>query len=83
MAIDRRRRDNAINLCRYELMASDCEESALPGFNQLRQQEQHEKKLQDIREQVASGKLVIRKMTPEERKRFPPRERSARGGKPR
>ncbi len=52
----------------------DREESTLPGFNQLRQQEQHEKKLQDIREQVASGKLVIREMTPEERKRFPPRD---------
>lgn len=46
----------------------------VPGFNQLRQQEQHEKKLRDIREQVASGKLVIRQMTPEERKRFPPRD---------
>lgn len=49
----------------------------MPGFNQLRHQEQHEKKLQDIREQVASGKLVIRKMTPEERKRFPPRDLGA------
>lgn len=45
----------------------------MPSFNQLRQQEQREKKLEDIREQVASGKLVIRQMTPEERKRFPPR----------
>ncbi len=41
---------------------------------QLRQQEQHEQKLKDMREQVAAGKLVIRQMTPEERRRFPPRE---------
>ncbi len=41
---------------------------------QLRQQEQHEKKIREIREQVASGKLVIRKMTPAERRRFPPPE---------
>lgn len=42
--------------------------------NQLRQQEQHEKKLRDIRDQVANGTLVIRKMTPAERERFPPRQ---------
>lgn len=46
----------------------------MPSTYQLRQQEQHEKKLEDIREQVAAGKLVIRKMTPEERRRFPPRD---------
>jgi len=46
----------------------------MPSSYQLRQQEQHEEKLKDIREQVAAGKLVIRKMTPEERKRFPPRD---------
>lgn len=45
----------------------------MPSPYQLRQQEQHEKKLMDIREQVASGSLVIRQMTPDERKRFPPR----------
>ncbi len=44
---------------------------------QLRRQEQHEQKLKDIREQVASGKLVIRKMTAAERKRFPPRDPEA------
>lgn len=49
----------------------------MPSTYQLRQQEQHEKKLEDIREQVAAGKLVIRKMTPEERKRFPPRDPAA------
>jgi hypothetical protein len=48
----------------------------VPSPHQLRQQEQHEKKLADIREQVAAGRLVIRKMTPEERRRFPPRDPS-------
>ena len=41
---------------------------------QLRQQEKHEQKLREIREQVAEGTLVIRQMTPEERLRFPPRD---------
>lgn len=45
----------------------------VPSPSQLRHQEQREDKLKDIREQVASGKLVIRQMTPEERKRFPVR----------
>ena len=46
----------------------------MPGPQQLRQQEQHEQKLKDIREQVAQGKLVIRKMTAAERRRYPPRK---------
>jgi hypothetical protein len=45
----------------------------VPGPQQLRQQAKHEAKLKDIREQVAQGKLVIRKMTATERKRYPPR----------
>lgn len=45
---------------------------------QLRQQEKREEKLRNIREQVAEGKLVIRQMTPDERKRFPPRDHSTR-----
>jgi len=49
----------------------------VPGSYQLRQQQKHEEKLQDIREQVAQGKLVIRKMTPDERRRFPPRDPGA------
>ena len=49
----------------------------MPSSYQLRQQEQHEQKLKDIREQVAACKLVIRKMTPEERRRFPPRDPEA------
>ncbi len=46
----------------------------MPTPYQLRQQEQHEQKLRDIREQVANGRLVIRQMTAEERRRFPPRD---------
>lgn len=53
----------------------------MPSTYQLRQQEQHEQKLKDIREQVAAGKLVIRKMTPEERKRFPPRDPATPSGR--
>ena len=54
----------------------------MPGPQQLRQQERHERKLEEIREQVAQGKLVIRKMTAAERKRYPPPTRSGprRGG---
>ena len=48
--------------------------SHAPSTNQLRQQEQHEEKLRRIREQVAEGTLVIRQMTPDERKRFPQRD---------
>lgn len=48
--------------------------SALPGPQQVRQQEQHEQKLRDMQDQVAQGKLVIRQMTAEERKRYPRRE---------
>jgi hypothetical protein len=46
----------------------------LPGPQQQRQQQKREQKLKDIRDQVAEGKLVIRRMTAEERKRFPRRE---------
>ncbi len=46
----------------------------MPTSHQLRQQEQHDKKLRELREQVAAGKLVIRQMTAEERKKFPPRD---------
>jgi hypothetical protein len=48
----------------------------VPSPQQLRQQEKHEEKLKDIREQVAQGKLVIRQMTADERKRYPRRDAS-------
>jgi hypothetical protein len=51
----------------------------MPGPQQLRQQEQHERKLKEIQEQVAEGKLVIRQMTPAERKRYPPNARASSG----
>jgi len=46
----------------------------MPGPQHLRQQERHEQKLKEIREQVAEGRLVIRKMTAEERALYPPRD---------
>ena len=42
-----------------------------------RAEEQREKKLELIREQIESGSLVIRKMTKEERRRYPRRSASA------
>ena len=50
------------------------QEKHVASSYQVRLQEQHDQKLKDIREQVASGKLVIRQMTAAERKRFPPRQ---------
>jgi hypothetical protein len=38
-----------------------------------RAQEKYEAKLELVREQVQSGSLVIRQMTDEERRRYPPR----------
>jgi hypothetical protein len=53
----------------------------VPTPQQLRQQEQHEKKLRDIRDQVARGTLVIRQMTAAERRRYPPRDADARSAR--
>lgn len=39
-----------------------------------RQQKRREEKLALVREQVEDGSLTIRKMTPEERKKYPPRK---------
>jgi hypothetical protein len=44
-----------------------------------RQQQNREQKLDAIREQTEKGTLVIRKMTAEERRRHPPREKRATG----
>jgi hypothetical protein len=38
-----------------------------------RAEEKRQEKLELVREQVTSGSLVIRKMTDEERRRYPPR----------
>jgi len=43
-----------------------------------RQQKAREEKLQNIKDQVEDGSLVIRKMTPEERKANPPKPRPER-----
>jgi hypothetical protein len=40
-----------------------------------RQQKRREEKLRLVREQVAEGSLTIRKMTPEERAKYPPRDK--------
>ena len=44
-----------------------------------RDAEKREQKLKDIDEAVEGGRLVIRKMTPAERKRFPAKDRPAKG----
>jgi hypothetical protein len=46
-----------------------------------RQQKRREEKLRLVREQVEDGSLTIRKMTPEERKKFPPRDKGKGKGK--
>jgi hypothetical protein len=38
-----------------------------------RAEEKREEKLENVREQLANGKLVVRQMTPEERELYPPR----------
>ena len=53
----------------------------MPGIQQLRHQQKRKEKLNDIDEQVAEGKLVIRKMTAEERKRYPARPPRRAGAK--
>lgn len=44
-----------------------------PGRTRARAEEKREEKLELVRAQVQSGSLVIRKMTAEERRRYPPR----------
>jgi hypothetical protein len=48
---------------------------------QERQQEERARKLADIERQLDEGTLVIRKMTPEERRANPPRPRTAPPGR--
>jgi hypothetical protein len=48
-----------------------------PTTHWERQQQKREQKLDAIREQVENGTLVIRKMTAEERRRNPPRQKRA------
>ncbi len=44
-----------------------------PKTTRERAQAKHEEKLDMVREQVENGSLVIRKMTDEERRQYPPR----------
>jgi hypothetical protein len=44
-----------------------------------RAEERRQEKLADIQEQVESGALSIRKMTPAERKKNPPKPRKPKG----
>jgi hypothetical protein len=44
---------------------------------QQQQQERRRQRLEDIERQVKEGTLVIRKMTPEERRLYPPRPQPA------
>jgi hypothetical protein len=46
-----------------------------------RDAEKRDQKLRDIDEAVEGGRLVIRKMTASERKRFPAKERPPKGTK--
>ncbi|MGH2962463.1 MAG: hypothetical protein ACRDL3_09765 [Solirubrobacterales bacterium] len=48
-----------------------------------RQRKRREEKLALIREQVADGTLKIRKMTPEEREKYPPRTKGEGKGRKR
>lgn len=45
-----------------------------------RDNEKREQKLRDIDEAVEGGRLVIRTMTPDERKQFPAKERPPKRG---
>ena len=40
---------------------------------QQRRDERRQEQLDEIQQQIESGKLVVRQMTPEERAKFPPR----------
>lgn len=45
----------------------------MPKTTRERAEEKRQEKLENVREQVESGGLVIRQMTEEERRRYPPR----------
>ena len=50
-------------------------EQRKPSETQKRQEKRRKEKLKAVQEQVEEGSLVIRKMTPEERKKYPPQDR--------
>ena len=49
-----------------------------PSPTSRRQEERRQEKLELIKEQVEDGSLTIRQMTPEERKKYPPKPRKPR-----
>jgi len=46
-----------------------------PSETAKRQQKRRKEKLAAVKQQVEEGSLKIRKMTPEERKKYPPQDR--------
>jgi hypothetical protein len=65
--------------------ASPAEAKKDPPRGKSQTAQRHEKRraerMKEIREQVADGSLVIREMTAEERKKYPPRPRKPKRGK--
>ncbi len=52
-----------------------------PSTVRARAEEKREEKLESVREQVESGSLVIRQMTDEERRQYPPRPAAPKRGR--
>jgi len=50
-------------------------EQRKPSETAKRQEKRRKEKLKAVQEQIDEGSLVIRKMTPEERKKYPPQDR--------
>lgn len=46
-----------------------------PSETAKRQEKRRQEKLDAVKQQVEEGSLTIRKMTPEERKKYPPQNR--------
>ena len=46
-----------------------------PSETAKRQEKRRKEKLEAVKQQVEEGSLTIRKMTPEERKKYPPQDR--------
>jgi hypothetical protein len=51
------------------------EPSREPSETAKRQQKRRKEKLKAVQQQIDEGSLKIRKMTPEERKKYPPQDR--------
>jgi hypothetical protein len=62
----------------YLARAAPFEEAWNMKTQRERDQEKRDQRLRDMNEAVEDGRLVIRRMTQAERKRFPPKERTPR-----